>query len=310
MRLILSRKGFDSSAGGCPSPIFPDGSLYPLPIPDTKSSITFAEIGHGDIDIGELVEDLTRGRHTGRGTAHLDPDMYPDTLPRSRGWRPLLGQTGAAQGHLRRQGVRPGDLFLFFGLFRPVERTNGKWQFVRQAPAQHILWGWLAIGDVCHVDDLRDSELGWARYHPHFQIGPDSANTLYLAADKLELPETNAPVAGAGVFPQLAEPLVLTCPDSPRPSLWRLPNFFYPGPDRTPLSYHHKAERWWRDAHDRQPGYCHLQSAARGQEFVLDMTQYPQCTGWIAELIHQYGSESLDPAPQPSCAWPLWPSCK
>ena len=25
MRLILSRKGFDSSSGGCPSPIFPDG---------------------------------------------------------------------------------------------------------------------------------------------------------------------------------------------------------------------------------------------------------------------------------------------
>lgn len=29
MRIILSRKGFDSAAGGCPSPILPDGRLFP-----------------------------------------------------------------------------------------------------------------------------------------------------------------------------------------------------------------------------------------------------------------------------------------
>ena len=33
MKLILSRKGFDSQSGGCPSPIFPNGTLYSLPIP-------------------------------------------------------------------------------------------------------------------------------------------------------------------------------------------------------------------------------------------------------------------------------------
>lgn len=27
-RLILSRKGLDSKYGGCPSPIFPDGTMY------------------------------------------------------------------------------------------------------------------------------------------------------------------------------------------------------------------------------------------------------------------------------------------
>src|ERR1035441_4619606 len=31
MKLILSRKGFDSSAGGKPSPIFPDGTMISLP---------------------------------------------------------------------------------------------------------------------------------------------------------------------------------------------------------------------------------------------------------------------------------------
>ena len=32
-RIILSRKGFDSSSGGVASPIFSDGSLCSLPIP-------------------------------------------------------------------------------------------------------------------------------------------------------------------------------------------------------------------------------------------------------------------------------------
>ena len=33
MKLIFSRKGFDSSAGGIPSPILPDGRMISLPIP-------------------------------------------------------------------------------------------------------------------------------------------------------------------------------------------------------------------------------------------------------------------------------------
>ena len=34
----------------------------------------------------------------------------------------LFGQCGAAQTHLERQGVREGDIFLFFGLFRDWEQ--------------------------------------------------------------------------------------------------------------------------------------------------------------------------------------------
>jgi len=38
MKVILSRKGFDSSYGGCASPILPDGTLLSLPIPEMKFS--------------------------------------------------------------------------------------------------------------------------------------------------------------------------------------------------------------------------------------------------------------------------------
>ena len=40
MKIILSRKGFGASYGGKLSPIFPDGTLYSLPIPDDHLKTT------------------------------------------------------------------------------------------------------------------------------------------------------------------------------------------------------------------------------------------------------------------------------
>ncbi len=138
MKLILSRKGFDSSAGGVPSPIFPDGRMVSLPIPDKKSVVTYGEIQYEGGSIGPLVEELTGGRILSKYRAHIDPDIARDSLPRQRGWRPIFGQTGQAQGHLRKSDVGVGDLFLFFGLFRCVERRNG-------------IYRWAANSQPCHV---------------------------------------------------------------------------------------------------------------------------------------------------------------
>src|SRR6266436_9207163 len=115
MKLILSRKGFDSANGGCPSPIL-DDRPFSLPIPDPSSPTTYGEISpFNGIPIWQIVEDLTHGR-VGRGNgAHLDPDLRRDALTRATGWRPIFGQADAAQSHLTNQGIGPGDLFLFFG---------------------------------------------------------------------------------------------------------------------------------------------------------------------------------------------------
>ena len=144
MRLILSRKGFDSASGGCPSPILPDGSLLSLPIPDSASSIPYAALEWRGVNVGQMVADLTGDPKWPNQHAHVDPDLDPQAYPRADGWRPLFGQMGAAQGHLRKQGVAPGDLFLFFGLFRPVEKKQGAWRFVKRSAAQHALWGLVA----------------------------------------------------------------------------------------------------------------------------------------------------------------------
>lgn len=47
MKVILSRKGFDSSAGCIASPILPDGTLLSLPIPG-ESNTKYSEICYND----------------------------------------------------------------------------------------------------------------------------------------------------------------------------------------------------------------------------------------------------------------------
>ncbi|MCW8193363.1 hypothetical protein F6455_01020 [Proteobacteria bacterium 005FR1] len=279
MRIILSRKGFDSSAGGCPSPILPDGSLCSLPIPDSQSLIRYADLNCHGVNMGSLVEHLTRGKSKRKHRAHLDPDLNAHALPREPGWRGILGQMGSAQGHLREQQVAPGDLFLFFGLFREVQQIKRKWSFVPNSRPRHVLWGWLQIESIVRVDDLAADELSWARYHPHFQYGPDRNNVLYLAAEQLVIDGKQTGIPGSGTFGQIENKLVLTAPDARLTSYWRLPEFFHPT-KTTQLSYHLDRKRWTIDG-----DVCHLRSAGRGQEFVLTGADDAEVSDWLRKLL-------------------------
>ena len=280
MRIILSRKGFDSSAGGCPSPILPDGRLLALPIPDPRSRIRYADLQLEGVNSGRLVSQLTRGRIKGSHGAHLDPDLVFEDLLREPGWRPLLGQTGSAQGHLRKQGISEGDLFLFFGLFREAEIVNRRWRFVPGSRPRHILWGWLQIGEIINIDTADLSNRKWLHYHPHLHGETDANNTLYLARKSLNLDGMEG-VDGSGTFARFNPLLQLTKPGSGKPTCWQLPDWFYPG-ERSPLSYHAKPERW-----QLQDGFCELQCAARGQEFVLNADVYPEWRTWFSKLLHR-----------------------
>ena len=280
MRIILSRKGFDSAAGGCPSPIFPDGRLFSLPIPDKTSPIGYSDIQFEDTNVGELVSQLTRDPKRIRHFAHLDPDLRSEALNRLPGWRPLLGQTGSAQGHLRNEGIQPGDIFIFFGSFRPVEQTQSGWCFKRDEKARHVIWGWLQIGEILKVDDLPAKAMLWARYHPHFAYGPDKANTLYLATDQLSLDGEVLAIPGTGTFRSIDDRLLLTVPGAKKKTQWRLPSCFYPREGKSRLSFHPAASNWVLD--DR---VCFFDSAARGQEFVFDAGTDEAPATWIKTLL-------------------------
>jgi hypothetical protein len=279
MKLILSRKGFDSANGGCPSPIL-DGQLCSLPIPDLGSPTTYAKISpFNGVPVGQIVEDLTRGR-VGRGDgAHLDPDLRRHSIARASGWRPIFGQAAAAQGHLARQNVGCGDLFLFFGCFRRAEQVRDGFRFVRDAPNLHVIFGWLQVGRVAPATDGLVAEIPWAQGHPHLTSPTRyKNNTLYFASDRLSSNGLNK--SGAGTFDRIRPALILSETDPYKNcSTWRLPRWFEPR-ERPALSYHAKASRWTNCGASTR-----LQSVGRGQEFVLDLVDYPEARGWLRSIF-------------------------
>jgi hypothetical protein len=102
MKLIFSRKGFDSTAGRCPSPIV-GGVPISLPIPTNGRSETSYKLA----GLSEIVERVTKGRISGDDLCHEVPVFRND--------RWAFGQTSAAQSHLENSLVGIGDVFLFFG---------------------------------------------------------------------------------------------------------------------------------------------------------------------------------------------------
>ena len=58
MKIILSRKGFDSSNGSIPSPILPDGTLLSLPIPAKFDSISFDDLNYNGVLFSDILRQL------------------------------------------------------------------------------------------------------------------------------------------------------------------------------------------------------------------------------------------------------------
>jgi len=222
--------------------------------------------------IGELLRDVTRGRLGPNCPCHVDPDIDNAALPRKVGWRGGLGQVAAAQSHLANQGVGQGDVFLFWGLFRPAER-NGTWKFV--GSKEHRIFGWLQVADVLRIGFEPETALvkyPWLEVHPHVRPGWDSTNTVYVASESLRLAGDDLGVPGWGVF---RDGLRLTQNGKP-PSSWVVPDWLNPKRGGTGLSYH-KLDSFREDGT--------LQAAARGQEFVAGLGERRDGIAWLRELI-------------------------
>ena len=57
MKVILSRKGFDSSCGGQVSPILPDGTLLSMPIP-SDDTLKYSELSWGGMPYFDIIKQL------------------------------------------------------------------------------------------------------------------------------------------------------------------------------------------------------------------------------------------------------------
>jgi hypothetical protein len=285
MKIILSRKGFDSSSGGVPSPILPSGELVSLPIPSRDEQFRrYKDIKLGDGSLGPVVKDLTRGRVRPDDFTHLDPDLDAKSVSRiGEQWRPIFGQSGSAQSHLQNNGIKVGDLFLFYGWFRKVEIVEGVYKYVQGSPDLHVIFGWLQIEQCISVHN-QGAIPSWARDHQHvIRMGYAHKTTqndsIYISTERLELPQLTTERAGGGRFEKFDRRLCLTAPNEGR-STWQLPGCFAPWGKNTLLSYHKDLRRWTGG-----DGYVLLKSVGRGQEFVLDCDEYPEAIEWLSDIL-------------------------
>lgn len=275
MKVILSRKGFDSSYGGYPSLILPNGKLISLPIPGDSNDIPYSAVNSGCNNaslfslMGGIRDHIFCGKRIDLTTdtcCHLDPDLVRDAYPRANGWRGCFGQAGAAQTVLEKSKVDAGDLILFFGWFNHYQLDGAS---LKPAPGsgKHILYGYMQIAEkrYTRLTDVPE----WLSYHPHARedrIKLDS-NCIFIARERLTW---NDALSGYGVF-KYSKELDLTKEGLSR-SKWALPDVFR---DKK-ITYH--SARSWKD------GY--FQSAHRGQEFVVEESN--EVLDWAKRIIDKH----------------------
>ena len=271
MKVILSRKGFDSTYGGCPSPILPDGTMVSMPIPSEHDKRKYKDLAfHGG---GTYLDAWQSLKPSGKKilTCHLDPDIRKGIRNEEKGWKPTFGQCEAAQGHLINQKIKEKDLFLFFGWFRKADYIDGKLRYVKDAPLIHAIYGYLQIDSI-----LKDREVEKCHWHPHSKYLKTTNNTIYVATDTLRIDNKEYGLPGAGVF-DFSDDLILTA-DGQSHSRWKLIDVL--SNKDIKLTYHDK-EKCIKD------GY--FQSAARGQEFVFEENDI--VTEWAKDIITKHSKQ-------------------
>lgn len=279
MKIILSRKGFDSAFGGYPSPILPNGKMISLPIPSgdiTKYSDLKIDDKSTYFDVmkqlkSKIKYDKEWHELTKDTECHLDPDICKEVIERSENWKACFGQINQAQSHLHKEGVIENDLFLFFGWFKKTILKNDILQFDKSAPDLHIIFGYLQIGEILQVND-KTKIPDWMQKHPHARDGDrkkNSTNTIYVARDNLTW---NKGKSGAGTF-KFNDNLVLTKKGFSR-SKWELPPFF----NGIKISRH--SEKSWK-----KEGY--FKSVDIGQEFIIEDNN--KVENWAKQIIDNNG---------------------
>lgn len=254
MKLILSRKGFDSGSGGFPSPIV-DGKPISLPIPETKnrSSTTYGSIG-----LGKLVETVTNGKIPRSTLCHHDPVF--------QNGRCALGQAHSAQGHLENQGIGIGDVFLFFGLFANLDGSD----------VHHRIFGYLRIEDIWELGKqtagLSRLEKCFRTPHPHTLGSWPQNNCIYQGEGANCLSTPNA------LRLTVAKSELQCTTRSSMVSCWKVPTWL----QKTGLTYH-RPDQWQTPAR--------LQATRRGQEFVADITESPEGRDWVEKVIEAVTSK-------------------
>lgn len=188
VNVIISRKGFDSAAGGCASPILPDGkNMVTLPIPDH----IFKEKQYYDLrdqktgkTYHQIIEELRPRCSVGLESCHLDPDINPILHPEND-WVPVFGQESTAESILENNGVGVGDIFIYFGWYRGCVENEGRIRYACKRDGLdffhtsdiHAVFGYLEVKEIVREPEEMENRFSW---HPHV-VRNNHRNAMYVS---------------------------------------------------------------------------------------------------------------------------------
>lgn len=228
MKVILSRKGFDSVNGGIVSPILEDGTMISFPIPSTDAN-TYSELEYNGIPYPQLLHDLNYNEGKFGFHCHIDPDLDASRRKsKPADWFPAFGQINASASYLRNIGIAPGDIFLFFGNFHHVTRkpdgtychTRRTGDFYQDKDLQ-VIWGYLQVGEILSTAAQQET----ASWHPHSipRRTNNRTNVIFKASEHLSFAPA---LPGAGVLP-FDQKRVLTLPGAAK-ATWKYNPVYVP----------------------------------------------------------------------------------
>lgn len=269
MRVILSRKGFDSTNGGIASPIFEDGAMISFPIPsELDNSETYEQLSYKKENYKKILKDLN---YNGIESCHVDPDLdQKRRVKKISNWVPAFGQINSSARYLTNIGVKEGDIFLFFGNFHQVCQTGGKYKYTRRTGDFYkdkdlqVIWGYLQVGRILSTSE-EQKELWW---HPHSieERRKNPTNLIFIASKTLSFDKTKS---GAGLL-LFDKKRVLTLENANK-ATWKMNKVYDPK--------HIKGHRK-NSAKDPETGIYY---AGIWQEIGLHESD--ECTKWARDII-------------------------
>ncbi|MBQ6270006.1 MAG: hypothetical protein IJK61_07815 [Bacteroidetes bacterium] len=302
IKVILSRKGFDSSNGGFPSLILPekdkDGfrKMISLPIPCCSKCCNYEKCKSykysNDTRLYNMMSNLYNGKGKKRNTikikknnkivdeillseathCHLDPCLGNYSIKELEKVG-IFGQHGRAATELK--DVRKDDIFIFFGLFNDVAVKDDKYIIKnKENGGRHVMFGYLQAGKII------DNNKYYIEYekHPHFCCCKiKNNNIIYIARKRLKIDSKELDVAGYGMF-KYDSKLDLT-QQKPDKTYWNSTRWSC---DNLPTCL--KDLIVPRLKYECKDNY--FQSAPMGQEFVIEDNK--EVEKWAIELIKKH----------------------
>lgn len=292
MKLILSRKGFDSGSGGCFSPYDHETGKYiwfPIPekVTNYSNSVRYTDVlvkndyisnikGSNLSEIysslkGSYRVKLRKKEFVGINDddvfAHFDPMLGTPpwieenpNLKIGRGY----GQYNSAP-HLEKHNVNEGSIFLFFGGFQSTKSKK---------ISGHYIYGWLKVKK--RIETYKECKELIKEYnlhhHPHITEAAFNRNQKNYIFVPDEWLFEDLQIPGCGYFTSLNDDLLLSNNKEANIATWKLPSFFYHN-----LTQVH--QKTWEKT---QEDFCTVKTGI-GQEFVTNLSKNGE--DWLRELF-------------------------